>query len=1651
PEEQAWSGPELQGSIFGREFRLGLAGLADLPLTRAEPTSTADPASLTAPAPLVATASPANSVSLADPASRTESTKSADASNSATDLPSGGNGDGEVTLLELITYVQRQVNQWSINEHAAPQTPRLLISSQANSPDNARLTWGLKRRELNRQIADARPNQPATISPSSEEMSLLWSQWQQLRKSYAYAHDPKSWSELEQRLLWLEKLSVAGEAYAEQATQQVYPQLKKRLGELTARLQTTASSENLFARSQLFAGDSEISVSDVELPSLAWQEFIGVTDATSAQTLRGQLLSVVDANDPNALDALKASAVATARHAVWNELNFVQLLSKYQRFEIWPDRTKVRQALELRDRCEKLAVFGDPRNHRWRRAHLEQIDILRRRMEDQLFIGPSDQVTANWTALQQLVQQAEQDRAVADSVANSATDSAASDSTIVNVANAETTGNGTPSNGAPNTGAASGEVANKVDVTNNSSSPGANNPPSVVGQLSGLPTFTGQSAIQQAVHLHDRGLTQAASLAAWICSPHNGMENLGEWLDKQSALSDNPLRTGLIENRVVINDPMRRERLAISRLLHWIDGLHQLGDLIAASPEGGLSNLQKLTETCQAVEDDYQQLAALVGDQVQRLLDQKLSERSGLRPLEAILKLPFLDAEVRKTLCDKRQQWLLESVKANATDQPQNLAARLTSLASTFDVRKRSAASGSKPTTTATATSTDNANTPGHRISSESGVRERYIDRVRSWSTHPLSALLQLETDVSLLAAKSESPDLNLVAEGQRSVFDRANAVLRAHYASMATFDGRQLNEWLPRADTRVTLADDASAWMREALAAHMERAHLPVCPVTPERSNSTGFRTQAFKDQMYWYARRTLADLYGSPTNPAELSLTQPEFFEKAALSMLAFASTLPDISAEQEAESEEIRRRLAILGPLSRHGWKASVKRDAPVMGSTLTPLELSLRTTLPGAMSSDADSTNFPAGTGVGLIRNIRGVIPGAACTVPFPITSENSAWTIQAPALDRALPHEAVVVFRGHEFRVPLFVGQGVVVDFQPARYDWAEIVLFGDRQRQPSIMFILDCSWSMGEQIPIEAIDSRTQSRLELAKVQLVQLIRQIASRPDARLGVRLFGHRLGWSRNVDPKTGAAVGGTQVLPQPEYRGSIPEDLAPSRDVEAVVPLGRFESTMIAGLESTLSGIKPWGQSPLYLSIIEAFKDFSSDSSDTAKSIVVITDGDNFQFNSGRLASTLSGPMVTKADVLRAWEGSQVPLFVLGVGIEKDQTNDATKSLKELAEKSGGKYYDISTGSDLLRALSEQLSTAEYSVSSASSGKTNGAPELNMTEAGKQTARLNTPVTIKGLSSPSNEYSVEFQTISNSLSVEGGESLELFVQADKQEFVAKPFDRDSPRSAVLSRPGQNQRLIFRAHRPVEQTDGFLFPISFQDPDSHFTRRPKETWLEVIPVVDSTSGSAATSLGGGNRTYWFYDTAYEPRKPVPYQQWLASDWPANATMADIRVWAAYEKTPALATISLKQLSDRGSDYAIGHTLEGVPGVTLRASVLEGRGESVPWQLQVTELHDESSRGVGSISIHVENDSDELPVRIVRRFDSPSRMAVHTFSFEPSTGMSLARSNDARLVIRSRQNVQAGALQIPGEQSLRVELTQAQELLPLEATLSR
>ena len=231
----------------------------------------------------------------------------------------------------------------------------------------------------------------------------------------------------------------------------------------------------------------------------------------------------------------------------------------------------------------------------------------------------------------------------------------------------------------------------------------------------------------------------------------------------------------------------------------------------------------------------------------------------------------------------------------------------------------------------------------------------------------------------------------------------------------------------------------------------------------------------------------------------------------------------------------------------------------------------------------------------------------------------------------------------------------------------------------------------------------------------------------------------------------------------MLPQLNYPSVIPDDLVPSRDTDAIVPLGRFTPEMIGGVSRTLAKMIPWGQSPLYLAMIEAFKDFGADDNSTTKSIVVITDGDNFQFNlSGRPGGDGGNP-TSIDDVMRAWESAKIPLFILGVGISDSETPNARKTLQSLAQRTQGKYYDIENGSDLLRALLEQLATADYQV------KLDSSADLQLPSPPVE-SKLNSQVEIKNIALATSRYQVLFQSISKPIQLAGGESLEMFVRED-----------------------------------------------------------------------------------------------------------------------------------------------------------------------------------------------------------------------------------------------------------------------------------------
>ena len=1057
-------------------------------------------------------------------------------------------------------------------------------------------------------------------------------------------------------------------------------------------------------------------------------------------------------------------------------------------------------------------------------------------------------------------------------------------------------------------------------------------------------------------------------------------------------------------------DPLLREQLAIHELKRLISGLQELGELLSNVSELGSGKKEQLNAVFDQVHRDSDSLNALVRDHVDRALRTLTANGATIRQVESLLALPFLSAYDRISLRKKREQLIRDSVRPSQRTQIEDSGSGVSAITNRFGLGQRS-------------TELEIA-----RTESPSFQRARYAERMRNWASHPLGEMLQLKDGLSIEAFSGPANPGVSDSERELVAIDVANSRLRRCYQSMLSFNAIRLEDWVQSSGSKQTIAPESDDWNKTAFAEQYERTILPLCPIRFESNSALSFRRLALKDLLLWFAQRTIDDFYADWKTEGFFGTSSETYFERAVQRILTYASTIQESTASMSESARSTGEEVQILGPIARNGIIASVKQGLPVAESDRIPFEVDVHPTVASLSTELPWKLPIPDGLATVLVRNPRGILREGRTGISMPVTAQTPRTSLVCPPLDQSLTHEVVVVYRGHEFSAPMFVRQGIVVDFKPIQYDWAELVLFGDRQRQPSTVFVLDCSWSMGEEIPVEAIALRSQSRLELAKESVLRMLTQIASRPDARVGVRLFGHRLGWSRPIDEKTGATKGKSQILVQPNYPDSIPNDLVPSRDVEAILPLGRFTTDMIGGLSSKLTKIVPWGQSPLYLSIIQSFRDFSADDDSTAKSIVIITDGDNFQFNASGRPGGEPGSTTSLDGVYRAWSTNKVPLFILGVGVSDRENANSRKTLQELAERTEGKYYDIENGSDLLRALSEQLSLGTYRVTK-SDVVQNGKNPDSFAEA-----KLNTPIELTKISQA--PYDVSFQAILKSIQLRGGESVELFLTDDARDIVSKPYDRSSPRSATLVRTGDSGRMIARVHRPSQHKNGVNFPISVQDPDSHFTPRPNQLWIEVTPVV------ANAKLP--RQTYYFFDTNYEAKTPVPLVNWHASNWPGSATAADVRIWAKYEPTPNLQSISLVQVRQNSQRYSEGVEVSGVEGVRLSIHVLENRAKPESVEIQVTEMHNDRSSGIGSIRVNLETEESNMPSRIVRRFETESKMAIHTFEFDASVGARMLRSPASRLTIQSRAASHEGAWQLQAGQPIRVDVTSIPETLP-------
>ena len=783
----------------------------------------------------------------------------------------------------------------------------------------------------------------------------------------------------------------------------------------------------------------------------------------------------------------------------------------------------------------------------------------------------------------------------------------------------------------------------------------------------------------------------------------------------------------------------------------------------------------------------------------------------------------------------------------------------------------------------------------------------------------------------------------------------------------------------------------------------------------------------------LLWFAQRSLDDCYGSgPRNPL-VPVPPPPFFEQATQDYLLAASLMAPVDAESKAQIERIREQLAARS-LAMKQWGALrvARRDSSPDGQQAL-YEATVQTARGATSSNDAVGAASqregarPTGISTVFLRSADRRPVGTRADVDYQAASNEARVELSAPvAAAQDLGLEAVLLFRGHELpeaiddRLPT----GLVVESKADRRPSAQVMVVGDRRQRSSIVFILDVSGSMASEIAVEAAGPATLPRLELARSSLLALLDQLAVRGDARVGVRFFGHRVGFSTEKPVK---------VLRQEAYPDAIPDDLHPSDDVELFLPLGRFDSVEAGRVAQRVQLLKPWGQSPLYRSLLQARNDFEGEGEDTNRSVVVITDGENYQYAGSDPALKAPQP-ATAAEVQAAYSGRKTPIYIMGFGVTSADNPNVEREFRELADSTGGGYFPVQNGRDLLKALRSRLGMGTYSVVDAK-GQVVSRPAR-----GDTAVRLNVPVDIAELGTSAKPFTVRFESAQEPIELEGGEAIVLQASADGRDLTALPYDQGLPVADILTSAGRKERYTVRAHRPTLEGRTARFKISLQDEDLRFTRRPAETWIEIKPIL--------ADAGVEGQAYVFYDREFVGQEPVPVIECTANGWPAGARQAEIRVWCKATATPPVQDVVLADVLANRDRFLKPQVVSGADGLQFICSIHESPGNAGPWELRVvTQL---ALEGGDAAHLRTLWDGDEKlrPQRIVHRYEVSRRQAVHSFWFPAEiTPAQAAAAGKGRVTFTHRSATRDGAFRTANDRPLLVDVTGATDTLPLDA----
>jgi Mg-chelatase subunit ChlD len=859
-------------------------------------------------------------------------------------------------------------------------------------------------------------------------------------------------------------------------------------------------------------------------------------------------------------------------------------------------------------------------------------------------------------------------------------------------------------------------------------------------------------------------------------------------------------------------------------------------------------------------------------------------------------------------------------------------------------------------------------------------------------------------------AGEGEEPlagDAAIAADSQQAPATRVSGSLQLARQEAALRDYlRRLPSLLSERSARENLGRDRAGWR------HAERLLRPCAALTAfdralRRDNPLN-RLSRFRLQqlLLWQAQRGLSDL--SPLG------------EQLAA---RYAQAARGVASLPQADSDEFLDLSRGVARFGADGLRVGTEQLLlPVDNATLRAV---VRQTQP--LPIVQDSPDAPVGHATLFVRDSRGeVVNAQPRAISLPLDSETMPYELQMMTEPDRNPNlYTVLMFRGREFVedfLPETIG-GFRVAFEPPVYDRAQVTLRGYRSRRASIIFVLDCSYSMRQTIPGEQQDD-PRARMEIAKSKLQEMLQQLGRQDDVRVGVYFFGHRRGWSRE-NPN--------EAITQDSYAGADLEQLEslhPGEDVEEVLPLGRFGPLIAEQVIDKLETVVGWGQTPLYLALEQAQQAFAADDPDTDKSIVVITDGRNYQFAP---PNNPLGPLNTTGvdDVLEAWRQYQAKVHIVSLALQAENVAAVEREFEQLAERTGGNYVAVRNASTLIRELRSLLGPARFRLENLEGQQVGVRPDGTIGPA-----KLEDPLIIRPTPSEPTDYILQHDQLSRRIEVSPGDALELRVAGNGQYIEAIPFDDNglaAEAGLVQGRNGPAAPLLVRAHRPIADIEqgAVRFQVSVQRKDLDITSRPAEAWLEITPLSDDQ----ATEL---EPTYFFYDATFLANQPVPLLAWEASNWPFDqARYARLRFWCKPAPTPVPdeGRIALRDILADPDAYATLRDLGSLaPGIRLR---VEARKTPGAFRVDVVELHQDPEPDMGALKIVVATDPNAPLQRVSRQFDREHGIAIHSFFFPASADGVFRRSDEAELLLIPGSLVKNGAWQLPPGEALDVEIS--------------